>query len=336
MRALAVVVPTLNEEAHVGALLRQLLANAPASLRELFVADGGSTDRTREIVEEIAREDGRVRLLDNPRRLQAAGCNLAAREAAPEVETLVRIDAHAGYPDDYVARLERVLSETGAASVVVRLRTVGESCFQEAVAAAGNSRLGTGGSAHRIGGEGRWIDHGHHAAFRRAAFLEVGGYDESFGANEDAELDIRLNAAGHRIWFCPELEVDYWPRSTPLALMRQYFRYGVGRARTSLKWRQKLKARQLAAPAIVLACAGGALLGLAAPIFWVVPAGYVAAALVYGLALGVASGRPCAAASGACAVIMHLSWGAGFLWTRARPPRAFGSAGNELGVAGAR
>ena len=42
------------------------------------------------------------------------------------------------------------------------------------------------------GAEGHWADHGHHALMRISAFRAVGGYDESFSHNEDAELDYRL------------------------------------------------------------------------------------------------------------------------------------------------
>ena len=76
------------------------------------------------------------------------------------------------------------------------MRTKGTGLFQKATALAQNSRLGNGGSQHREGGAGRWTDHGHHALMRLDAFRAVGGYDETFSHNEDAELDYRLAAGG--------------------------------------------------------------------------------------------------------------------------------------------
>ena len=67
-------------------------------------------------------------------------------------------------------------------SVVVAMNTIGKGGFQTAVAAAQNSKLGNGGASHRsAGGEGRWVEHGHHALMRVAAFRAVG-----WGAKEEA------------------------------------------------------------------------------------------------------------------------------------------------------
>ena len=46
------------------------------------------------------------------------------------------------------------------------------------------------------------------------AFRAVGGYDESFSHNEDAELDYRLNAAGYRIWMTDKTLMVYYPRAS--------------------------------------------------------------------------------------------------------------------------
>ena len=64
-------------------------------------------------------------------------------------------------------------------SVVVSMLTSGSGAVQKAVAAAQNSKLGTGGSKHRHLSAGEWVDHGHHALMRISAFTAVGGYDET-------------------------------------------------------------------------------------------------------------------------------------------------------------
>ena len=79
----SVVVPVLDEERHIGACLRSVLEqDYPRDRYEVIVADGGSTDRTRDIVSAIAAGDSRVRLIANPGRLQAAGLNLAIASSA--------------------------------------------------------------------------------------------------------------------------------------------------------------------------------------------------------------------------------------------------------------
>src|SRR5690606_2830658 len=121
---------------------------------------------------------------------------------------------------------------------------------------AQNSLLGTGGAAHRIGSGGRWVDHGHHALMRLDAFRRLGGYDEAFSHNEDAEFDQRLCESGGRIWLTAKTKIRYFPRDTVVGLFRQYRAFGRGRAANMLKHRSLPRLRQAlplsVMPALVL------------------------------------------------------------------------------------
>lgn len=309
-----IVVPCLNEETHLPGVLEALLADPAAARALIVVADGGSRDRSRAIVEDYAARHPNLRLLDNPGRLQSAGFNLAVARFAEGRPWLVRIDAHAEYPPGFVSSLIAVARRTGADSVVVPMRSLGRNCFQRAAAAAQNSVLGAGGAAHRSAGREGFVDHGHHALFRAEAFAAAGGYDESFSHNEDAEFDIRLEAQGRRIWLAGDLPIGYYPRSAPWTLFRQYVNHGAGRARTVAKHRTRLRLRQL----IPLSIAPVVVLATAAPWFW--PAALPAAvwacgSLAYGLRLGLAARDICTAAAGLPAMIAHLGWSVGF-WRR--------------------
>jgi succinoglycan biosynthesis protein ExoA len=318
-RAFAVI-PCLNEAEHIGGLIAHLLDDADWRDPLVVVADGGSTDGTLDIVQAIALTDRRVRLLHNPHRLQSAGVNLAAVQYGKGRRWMVRVDAHAGYPDRYVSRLLSEGRAKGAASVVVAMTTQGRGGFQTAAAAAQNSVLGAGGSAHRCGGRSGWVDHGHHALFDLDHFFGVGGYDESFGANEDAEFDVRLGKAKGRIWLSPDVRITYYPRRTAGGLFRQYLSYGKGRARTLLTHRIRPKVRQLlpvaVAPAVLLAP-----LGVSHPILGAPAALWAAGALVLGVMLGVKKRDAAACASGAAAMVMHLGWSLGFWWQLLTPRR---------------
>ncbi|HVI33300.1 glycosyltransferase family 2 protein [Phenylobacterium sp.] len=310
-RRALIVIPCLNEEAVIRQVIQQVLSDEGLVDPLVLVADGGSTDRSRQIVAEIAAVDPRVRLLANPARLQSAGMNLAARVMGGDRPWLVRVDAHADYPKNYASTLIAEARRTGADSVVVSMDTRGEGFFQRAVAVAQNSVLGTGGSAHRLASEGQWVDHGHHALFSLDAYQAVGGYDESFSHNEDAELDLRLAGHGGRIWLTDKVRIGYYPRSTPGALWKQYFSYGKGRARTVLKHYTPLKIRQTLPLAVAPAVASAAL----APFFWAfaIPAVmWMLAALSFGVLLGVRKREAAAFLSGPAAMIMHLAWSAGF------------------------
>ena len=305
-----VVIPCLNEEAHLPDLLEMLVRDAPGAT--IAVADGGSTDASRAIAAAAAARHPQVRLIDNPDRLQSAGVNRAVARLGGDKRWLVRVDAHCRYPADYVAGLIAAAGRTGANAIVVPMRSIGIGCFQRAAAAAQNSRLGTGGSPHRHVGTGRFVDHGHHALFEMARFQALGGYDERFPTNEDAELDHRQAGSGARIWLEPSLALDYLPRATPIALFRQYLRYGRGRAMTIRRHDMRPKLRQILPLAPPLALMLAILTPLWPPA--ALPAiAWAAVSLGYGLLLGISRRDGCTMASGIAAMIMHVAWGTGFM-----------------------
>lgn len=308
-----IIMPALNEERYIAEAISSVLPAQEDGTFEVLVLDGGSIDRTRDIVNALSRSDPRIRLVPNPRRTQAAAVNIAASLAHPHSSIIVRADCHARYPKGFVVRAARRLLTTGAASVVVPMRTVSEGGVQHAIAAAQNSPLGNGGAKHRTGTYSGFVDHGHHAAFDRDAFTAIGGYDESFLVNEDAEFDHRLIASGRRIYLDADLSIDYVPRATFQGLARQYYRFGKGRIQTLIKHRMWPKPRQVLPVLATLALACAPLLAAAYPAFLAVPMAYLGLALGWGALLAARHGQPWELLSGAAALVMHLSWGAGFL-----------------------
>jgi len=312
-----IVVPTLNEAAHIAHLLDGLLVEAETMDARIVVADGGSTDGTPDIAGDYAARHERISLIHNPKRIQSAAINLAARQFGDGIDYLIRIDAHGTYPADYCRKLVAEAERLGADSVVVPMTTVGRSLFQRAVATAQNSLVGTGGSEHRTGKTARQVEHGHHALMAMEAFRAVGGYDETFRFNEDAELDFRLTRAGYTIWLTDATGMIYYPRATVKGLFKQYFGYGGGRARNILKHRMTPRLRQMA-PLVILPAVLLALLSFFHWIFLVPLAGWCLACLILG---AVATkqhfddyGVPLIQAPlvGLAAMIMHFAWSSGF------------------------
>ena len=312
-----VVIPCLNEESHLPGLLGQLLPEAGRAL--VVVADGGSCDRSRAIVEELAHRHANLILLDNPKRIQSAGINLAAQLFGRGRRWLIRLDAHAHYPAGYLACLKRAATAKGATSVVVPMVSDATGCFQRAAAVAQNSVLGTGGAAHRHVGEGQWIEHGHHALFDLPLFMAVGGYDENFAYNEDSELDRRLLAASGRIWLEPRAAITYYPRSAVGPLFRQYRNYGSGRARNLRRHPAPAKLRQMLPLAVVPACIAAVAGLLLAPVsaFGLALAlpmiAWLVASFGAGALIGLRARSLCGMAAGIAAATMHLGWSLGFL-----------------------
>lgn len=304
-------VPCLNEEGFIEALVRGALAqDYPADRFEVLVADGGSTDGTRGILARLSAEDARVRVLDNPQKIQAAGMNEIIRAARGDV--LVRFDAHADYAPDYVRKCIEVLQKTGADNVGGGAKTRARNFFQRAVCAALDSPLGVGGSRYRTEGEEGYVDTVWGGTFPRRIFETVGMYDGKAVVNEDAELNQRILDAGGKIYLSKEIVAYYYPRDSFEGLAKQYFKYGKGRARTLLKHRSFPTPR----PAIpFMMVTTGALMLLAPPLQLLAPwyfGGYGLLTAIEAVRVGRKVGVQAIPAVWAIFPVLHVSHGVGF------------------------
>jgi len=309
-----IVIPTLDEEHYVERCLRSVLDDPyPRDRLELLVLDGGSGDDTVAIAERVGAELGCVRVLHNPGRLQSAAFNLALREADPRATCLLRCDAHASYPPGFVSRAVETPERTGAALVGFSAVPASESPFQAAVAFAQSTRVGVGDSDYRLAGRSGWVESAMHGCFSRAAVEAAGGYEETASHNEDAELSLRLRAAGGGIWLDDQLAVAYYPRGSVMALARQYLFYGRGRAETCVRHRVVPQPRQLAPPVLVLWHLLLLLLALRRR-------GFLAPIGAYGLALTLVGAwgalrrrEPAVLMAPIALATMHHAWGVGFI-----------------------
>jgi glycosyltransferase involved in cell wall biosynthesis len=301
--------PCLDEAPFIEACLASVRAQTyPPDRLEVLVADGGSRDGTREILARIAAADPRVRVLDNPQRIQAAGLNRIIREARGTV--IVRMDVHAEYATDYVERCVDALERTGADNVGGAQRCAALTRFQQAVCAALASPLGMGGAAYRDPSREGDVDTVFLGAFRRAVFERIGLYDEGAVTNEDAELNQRLVASGGRIYLSRDIHVRYFPRESLAALARQYYRYGRGRARTLLKHRRLLRLRPVLPFAALV---GGVLLFVVSPLLGLLTAlAYAVVVSLESLRVGRSLGFSGIATVVAVFPALHFSQAVGF------------------------
>jgi len=315
----SVVIPVLDEERHLAAAVRRVLAQDYPGELEVILALGPSRDRTHEIAEELVAGDPRIRVVDNPAGRTPHALNLAV--AAARHDIVVRVDGHGELTDGYIARAVELLDETGAANVGGVMDAQGSSAFERAVASAYTTRLGLGGSKFHLAespaGEAETVFLG---VFRKEALQAVGGFNESMHRAQDWELNHRLRGSGRRVWFSPELRVTYRPRSSLGALVKQMYDTGKWRREVVRRHPETVSARYLAPPVAVLGIAGGTLAGLLGVVTgsrlltvgFTAPAGY--AVLVTGGAL-TAGPMPLRARAWLPVVLAatHLSWGCGFL-----------------------
>src|SRR2546423_875792 len=177
----SVLIPVLNEERHIRETVAAMQAQRFDGDVEFLFMDGRSEARTKAIREEVAADDPRIRVFDNPRRSSTAGLNVGLRNARGDY--IVRMDAHTFYPEDYIARGVERLRRGDVVWVAGPQVPYGVGKWSRRVALALGSWFGTGGSARWSGGEdggrpgGRGLRAGAapHGLARRAGRLRARG-----------------------------------------------------------------------------------------------------------------------------------------------------------------
>jgi glycosyltransferase involved in cell wall biosynthesis len=303
-----IAMPAFNEEKYIEACIASVQQqDYPRERIEILVADGMSTDRTRDILARLAAEDPRIRVIDNPARLQASGLGQLVKQAQGDV--IVRMDVHCEYAPDYVRRCVETLERTGADNVGGAQRPKAKTRFQRALCAALASPLGVGGAKYRSGDAEGFVDTVFLGAFRRRVFETVGLWDPGAITNEDAELNQRILDSGGQVYLSRDIHVHYFPRDSHASLAKQYYRYGRGRARTLLKLGSFPTLRPLVPFALV---AGGAALVALPPLWPLAPLAFASYALATG-AEAVRVGRGTSIALvWSIFPVLHLSHGLGF------------------------
>jgi succinoglycan biosynthesis protein ExoA len=319
----SVLVPVRDEEEDIRAAAAAMLAQQLDGTFEVLFIDGRSEDRTREILEEIAAGDPRVRVLDNPRKVTPTALNIGLRAARGDV--IVRMDAHTLYPPDYLQRGIDRLRRGDVSWVSGPQVPVAAADGSRRVALALGTRLGTGGAAFReqLTGEIEGVT-GFTGLFAREPLERLGGWDEEWVINQDSELGARWIEAGERIVILPELAAHYVPRRTMRKLARQYARYGFYRCKTSRRHPWSMRPVHLVPPAITATVAGALVPGPHRPLARLGLGAYAALlAVTTAGRVGHAPARDVAALPAVLAT-MHLAWGAGFLTACAKlgPPLA--------------
>ena len=306
----SIILTVLNEESHLRSAIQAALNSDYQGEIEIVIAVGPSKDQTMQIAREIATEDSRVKVIENPSGKTPSGLNAALRNSKHEI--VVRIDGHSEIEFDYISKAVATLRRTGAVNVGGVMAAEGMTAFEKAVARAMRSPIGVGAAKFHTGGSEGATDTVYLGVFQRRAIEEIGGYDEEFVRAQDWEMNYRLREKGGVIWFNPDLKVTYRPRSSIRKLAKQYFEYGRWRRMVSRTHKGTVNFRYLAPPINliinILSLAFGVLVS---PFLFIPSATYVLAILFSSLYIGKSWAERIRLPI--VLITMHFSWGFGFI-----------------------
>ena len=314
----SVLIPVLNEEAHLRAAAEAMLAQDFPGRAEFLFIDGGSEDASVAILGELAASDDRVRVLANPARRTPHALNIGLRAARGTF--IARMDAHTLYPPRYLASGVERLHRGDCEWVSGPQLAVGVDAGSRLVARALAASLGKGGARFRDALESEHeVDSGFTGIWHRETLERHHGWDEEWLNDQDLELAARIRKEGGRILCIPEMAAEYVPRSTVGALSRQYRTYGIYRVKTARRHPETLRRSQLLPP-VVTAIAAASVLAPPPRLRRLARAGLAVYAGTLTVSAAATAGddeggvrRGQVPALAAVWAVMHLSYGAGFL-----------------------
>lgn len=277
---LSVICPIYNEEKHIAACLDSILRqDFPKEEMEVLLVDGMSSDRTREIVQQYTAQYPFIFLLDNPKRIVPTGLNIGIRVAQGDV--IIRLDAHAIYPDNYFSVLVDKLYALNADNVGGLCRTLPakDTPMCEAIAAALSSPFGMGDSHFRIGtNKEMQVDTVPFGCFRREVFDKIGYFDEELVRNQDDEFNGRIIKFGGHIYLIPSVVIDYYGRDSIGKVSKMFYQYGLFKPLVNKKLGNPASVRQFFPFFFVLGLIIGLILSLVSTFFRIL---YIAVLALY-------------------------------------------------------
>lgn len=304
---ISILCPVLNEADNIKNLVHSFsLDNLE---KEIFFIDGGSTDNSKEIIEKVRIHHPNVFLVDNPQKYVSPGFNKAF--ALSKGKYISFLGAHANYPKGFFENAVKYLSSGECDAVGGPLIQKGKGFWGEIIAECMSSKFGVGGTEFRTSRTKQYVQSVAFATYKREVFEQAGLLDESLVRNQDDEFHYRMNSLGYKILMVPEMQCEYFVRSSPKKLFKQYFEYGLYKPKVLFKIKESVRIRHLVPSAFVMYLVASVFLFSAFPIFLLPMFAYLIGAFASLVKSKLSSAQKLAAVY--IFFILHLAYGLGFI-----------------------
>lgn len=289
---MTICVIAYNEEKTLPGILEDICAqDYDHSYMEIVLVDSASTDSTKSVMQEFAAvhtEFRQVLVLDNPKKTLPCGWNVALK--AYNGEAILKVDAHARIPSDFVTKNVRVLESGEDIAGGARPNVIDDDTpWQQTLLLAESSMFGSSIAPYRRNPGRSYVNSMFHAAYRREVFESVGGFNEKLGRTEDNEIHYRIRKAGYRLCFDPQIVSFQHIRSSLGKMLKQKYANGFWIALTT---------------GVCPECLS---------LYHYVPFAFVMAIIMSALLLAVTSCVHASAAFGVVACLTGIMWGAYWL-----------------------
>ena len=245
-----VIIPTMQRYAFLEETLRYLdKTNYDRSQLEVFIADGGSTDGSAELVKQYqASSDISYHWYSDPDLRVSAARNYAIKHT--DAEILVFLDDDCITTPDWIVNLTQpLIDNTCDIAAGTDMAPEDDPFFAQCEDVAFSSLIGSGGVRNESKAAlADFCPMTCNMAMRRDKMIDVGGFDEHMRAVEDTEFVYRSKMAGMNVQFVPNATVKHRRRASLRAICFHNYIRGYGRTYLSQRYKA-IKQRAFFIPA---------------------------------------------------------------------------------------
>jgi glycosyltransferase involved in cell wall biosynthesis len=249
-----IIIPCFNEEKFISQVINNIIEqDYPKEKTEILIIDGGSNDKTLNIIDEYTKFHRYITVLNNPNKIVPHALNMGINNSTGDI--ILRMDAHCIYPKNYITELVKKIFELHADNVgaILETRAGNSSSKALSIAYATSSIFGMGNSLFRVGTEKIVeADTVPFGCYRKEVFEKIGLFDEDLVRNQDDEFNARLIKNGGKIFLIPSVKVVYFARDTFSKLAKMFYEYGLFKPLVNKKVGKPSTLRQFAPPLFVL------------------------------------------------------------------------------------
>jgi glycosyltransferase involved in cell wall biosynthesis len=214
------------------------------NLLEVFVADGLSTDNSKQIIQQFLAENSWIHFIENVNQTTPYALNAGIKKSTSDV--VIILGAHSEIYPDFISQNIFYLNKYPECGCVGGyLENVYENETAEIVGAAMSSVFGVGNANFRIPDKEGFVDTVAFGAYRKEVFEKIGLFDEVLTRNQDDDFNFRVTKVGYKIFLSPTIRCKYYVRASYQKLYRQYKQYGYWKVYLNKKHRAFLSVRQL-------------------------------------------------------------------------------------------
>jgi len=243
---LSVIIPCYNAAKTIEFQLNALVKQEWSQPWEVIVADNGSTDNTRQIVERYIGKLPDLCIVDASSRPGAAHARNTAVKAA-KGESLVFCDADDEAGTDWIKMMGEALMQYDFISCRLDIYKLNSMSTQSYMGDSQRTGLRVFGFSPHLPYAGAGS-----LGIKRSVHEHIGGFDESLLRIEDVDYCIRVQREGVNLYYIPEAIMHYRRRNSMKGIMFQglswafysvlvYKRYCTTDVSISKRWRQMIR-----------------------------------------------------------------------------------------------